>query len=101
VLPVALSIIKSPVIVPPGPGDRATEFDGTVESIPPVASPGAVPLGHWKIFSRDVVVNGLTKLDTGIVVGTSVHVKGSFLPASSTAGGLFASQFVAAEIRKK
>ena len=98
---VALSIVKSIVIVPPGPGDRATEFDGAVESIPPAAAPGAVPLGHWKIASRDVVVNGLTKVDSGIVVGTTVHVKGVFMFASGTGGSLFSTQFVATEIRKK
>ena len=101
VLPVALSIVKTPIIVPPGPGDRATEFDGVVESIPPVATAAGAPLGHWKISSRDVVVNGLTKLDSGIAVGTSVHVKGAFLMSSSAGGSLFATQFVATEIRRK
>ncbi len=98
---VALSIVKTTIIVPPGPGDRATEFDGTVESIPPVATAGGAPLGHWKISSRDVVVNGLTKLDSGIAVGTPVHVKGAFLITSGMGGSLFATQFVASEIRKK
>ena len=98
---VALSIVKTTIIVPPGPGDRTTEFDGAVESIPPTAAPGAVPLGHWKIASRDVVVNGLTKVDSGIVVGTTVHVKGVFMFASGTGGSLFSKQFVATEIRKK
>jgi hypothetical protein len=101
VIPVALSIVKTAIIVPPGPGDRATEFDGTVESIPPVATAGGAPLGRWKISSRDVVVNGLTKLDSGIVVGTSVHVKGAFLISASAGGSLLATQFVATEIRKK
>jgi hypothetical protein len=96
---VAISIIKAPVILPPNPGDHATEFDGTVEAIP--ASTNGVPLGHWKISSRDVVVNGLTKLDAGIVVGTAVHVKGNFLMASGTGGTLISMQFVASEIRKK
>jgi hypothetical protein len=96
---VAISIIKAPVILPPNPGDHATEFDGTVEAIP--AATNGVPLGHWKISSRDVVVNGLTKLDTGIVVGSAVHVKGSFLTSASAAGSLFSTQFVATEIRKK
>ncbi len=98
---VALSIVKSIVIVPPSPGDRAAEFDGAVESIPPTAAPGAVSFGHWKIASRDVVVNGLTKIDSGIVVGTTVHVKGVFMFASGTGGSLFSTQFVATEIRKK
>ena len=74
---VAVSIIKAPVITPPGPGDRATEFDGIVESIPAAPTANGAPLGHWKISSRDVLVNGLTKLDTGIVVGSAVHVKGT------------------------
>ncbi len=98
---VALSIIKSIVIVPPGPGDRSKEFDGIVESIPPTAAPGAVAFGHWKISSRDVFVNGLTQLDPGVAVGTSVHVKGTYVNASSAGGSLFSSQFVATEIRKK
>ena len=98
---VALSIVKTTIIVPPGPGDRAREFDGTVESIPPGATAGGAPLGHWKIASRDVVVNGLTKVDSGIVVGTTVHVKGVFMFASGTGGSLFSTQFVATEIRKK
>ncbi|MFI5198318.1 MAG: DUF5666 domain-containing protein [Thermoanaerobaculia bacterium] len=99
VIPVALSIIKSPVIPPPSPGDHAMEFDGTVESIP--ASPSGVPLGHWRISSRDVLVNALTKLDAGIVVGTAVHVKGSFLMTSGTGGSLFSMQFIASEIRTR
>lgn len=96
---VAISISKATVILPPNPGDHANEFDGTVESIP--ASTNGVPLGHWKISSRDVLVNGLTKLDAGIVVGTAVHVKGRFLMASGTGGSLFSMQFVASEIRKR
>jgi hypothetical protein len=98
---VAVSIIKSPVLTPPGPGDRATEFDGVVESIPAVPTANGAPLGHWKISSRDVLVNGLTTLDTGIVVGTAVHVKGSFAMASPAGGNLFSMQFVASEIRTK
>src|SRR5450759_1136471 len=97
---VAVSIIKAPAITPPGPG-RATEFDGIVESIPAAPTANGAPLGHWKISSRDVSVNGLTKLDTGIVVGTAVHVKGSFLMTSGTGGSLFSMQFVASEIQKK
>jgi hypothetical protein len=98
---VAVSITKAPVITPPGPGDRATEFDGIVESIPAAPTANGAPLGHWKISSRDVIVNGLTKLDTGIVVGSAVHVKGRFVMASAAGGSLFATQFVATEIRKK
>lgn len=97
---VALSIVKTTIIVPPGPGDRAREFDGIVESIPPVAAAGGAPLGHWKISSRDVVVNGLTRLDSGLAVGTAVHVKGAFLITSGMGGSLFATQFVATEIRE-
>ena len=98
---VAVSIIKAPVIGPPGPGDRAIEFDGIVESIPAAPTASGAPLGHWKISSRDVIVNGLTKVDTGIVVGSPVHVKGRFVTASATGGNLLAWQFVAAEIRKR
>lgn len=98
---VAVSITKALVIPPPGPGDRATEFDGIVESIPAAPTASGAPLGHWKISSRDVFVNGLTKLDTGIVVGSAVHVKGRFVMASAAGGSLVAMQFVPAEIRKK
>ena len=102
VLPVALSIIKTPVIVPPpGPVDHATEFDGVVESIPPAATAGGASLGHWKVSSRDVVVNGLTKLDAGIVVGTSVHVRGAFVITFGAGASPFLQQFVALEIRKR
>lgn len=101
VLPVALSIIKTPVIVPPGPVDHATEFDGVVESIPPAATAGGAPLGHWKISSRDVVVNGLTKLESGIVVGTAVHVRGAFVITLGGSANPFLPQFVALEIRKR
>jgi hypothetical protein len=96
---VALSITKAPAVTPPGPG--ATEFDGIVESIPAAPTANGAPLGHWKISSRDVLVNGLTKLDTGIVVGSAVQVKGTFVTASAAGGTLSATQFVATEIRKK
>lgn len=99
VLPVALSILKEPVILPPNPGDISVEFDGTVESIPTPTN--GVPLGHWKISARDVVVNSLTKLDTGITVGTDVFVKGNFQFTTGTGGSAFARQFVAKEIRKR
>ena len=98
---VAVSITKAPVITPPGPGERATEFDGIVESIPATPTANGAPLGHWRISSRDVLVNGLTKLDTGIVVGSAVHVKGRFVMASAVVGSLSSTQFVATEIRKK
>jgi Domain of unknown function (DUF5666) len=100
-IPVALSIIKTTIIVPPGPGDRATEFDGTVESIATLAVVNGTPLGVWKISSRSVIVNGLTKVDSGIVVGTFVHVKGAFVITPSMGGGLMAMQFVATEIRRR
>jgi hypothetical protein len=98
---VAVSIIKAPTLVPPGPRERASEFDGTVESIPSVSAANGAPLGHWKISSRDVLVNGLTKLDAGIVVGSAVHVKGLFMTAPAAGGGLFATQLVAIEIRRR
>lgn len=99
-IPVAISIIRSPIIDPPGPISGASEFDGTVQSIPVEASALAPPLGHWTISSRDVFVNGLTKLDSGIHVGSSVHVKGSFVVASANGSNVFAAQFVATSITK-
>jgi hypothetical protein len=84
-IPVAISITKVVILPPPPPG-RTVEFDGVVESLPPVASPSSVPLGHWKISTedglRDVLVNSLTKVDSGIVVGSKVHVKGVIAPVS-------------------
>ncbi|MFI5197011.1 MAG: DUF5666 domain-containing protein [Thermoanaerobaculia bacterium] len=97
---VAVSITKTPAITPPGPGDRATEFDGIVESIPAAPTPNGSLQGRWKISSRDVLVNGLTKLDSGIVVGSSVHVKGTFVLASTSGATLVATQFVATSITK-
>lgn len=80
-IPVAISITKV-LLTPPPPGSRTIQFDGVVESLPPVASPGSVPLGHWTISGRDVLVNGLTKVDAGIVNGSSVHVTGVLVPMS-------------------
>jgi hypothetical protein len=99
-LPVALSITKV-VSTPPPPPDRAVEFDGVVESLPPVASPLSVPLGHWTISGRDVLVNGLTKVDAGITTGSPVHVKGIAVPASILAPTAAAAQIVATEITKR
>jgi hypothetical protein len=99
VIPTALSIVKEPIVLPPNPGDMSIEFDGTVESMP--APSGGTGIGHWKISGRDVVVNGLTKLDTGLAVGTDVHVRGSFQFQLGTGGLAFARQFVASEIRKR
>lgn len=96
---VAVSITKALVIPPPGPGERATEFDGIVESIPAGPTASSPPLGRWKISSRDVLVTGLTRLDPGIVVGSKVHVRGLFVAASSVASNLSSIQFVASEIR--
>ena len=81
-VPVAISITKV-VTTPPPPPDRTVEFDGVVESIPsnPTGASG-LPMGHWTISGRDVLVNGLTKVDSGIVKGSSVHVKGLVLPTS-------------------
>jgi len=98
---VALSITKAPVITPPPPGGRTIEFDGVVQSLPPAATAGGVPLGHWTISSRDVLVNGLTKVDAGIVVGSAVHVTGMLVTATAAGGTVSAAQFVATEIRKE
>lgn len=99
VIPVALSILKERLILPPGPGDRSVEFDGTVESIP--APTNGSLLGRWKISGRDVTVNGLTKLDSGIAVGAAVHVKGSFQLVPGAGGMVFGRELVAGEIRKR
>jgi len=96
---VALSITKAPVIAPPPPGGRTTEFDGVVQSIPPAPTAGGAPLGHWTISSRDVLVNGLTKVDAGIVVGSAVHVTGVLVSATAAGGSPSAAQLVATEIR--
>lgn len=99
-IPVAISITLSPIIDPPSPIAGSAEFDGTVQSIPVGASATSPPLGHWKISSRDVLVNGLTTLGPGIVVGSSVHVIGTFVAASANGSTISATQFVARSITK-
>jgi hypothetical protein len=97
--PVAISIVKV-VSMPPPPTDRKVEFDGVVESIPPAAGATTAPLGHWTISGRDVLVTPLTKVDTGIAKGTSVHVKGVTLPMAVLAPTA-TPQVLATEITKK
>ncbi len=80
-MPVAISITKVVATPPPTPG-RTVEFDGVVDSLPPTASPSNVPLGHWTISGKDVLVTAMTKVDPGIVKGSSVHVLGLTLPIS-------------------
>jgi hypothetical protein len=99
VIPVAISIVKV-VSTPPPPTDRTVEFDGVVESIPPAAGATTAPLGHWTISGRDVLVTPLTKLDSGIAKGTSVHVKGVALPMAVLAPTA-TPQILATEITKK
>jgi hypothetical protein len=98
-VPVAISIIKV-VSTPPPPTDRTVEFDGVVESLPPAASAASVPLGHWTISGKDVLVTALTKVDSGIAKGTSVHVKGVTLPMAVLAPTA-TPQILATEITKK
>lgn len=98
-VPVAVSITK--VVATPPPPDRKVEFDGVVDSLPPTASPGSIPLGHWTISGRDVFVNGLTKVDSGIVQGSAVHVKGLLLPMSVLAPSSLGQQIIATEITKR
>jgi hypothetical protein len=102
-VPVAISITKVATTPPPPPG-RTVEFDGVVQSLPPVASPSSVPLGHWKISTtdglKDVLVTGLTKVDSGIVVGSAVHVKGVTV-ALSVIGPAASPQILATEITKR
>jgi hypothetical protein len=81
VIPVAISITKIASTPPPTPG-KTVEFDGVVESLPPSANAAGAPLGLWKISGKDVFVTAITKVDSGIVKGSSVHVKGLSLPVS-------------------
>lgn len=101
-IPVAISITKV-VNVPPPPTDRRIEFDGIVESIPATPTASILPpLGHWTISGRDVLVTAMTKLDTGIVKGSAVHVEGVTVPASVMApSNAAAGQIVATSITKK
>jgi hypothetical protein len=95
-IPVAISITK--VIATPPP-NRTIEFDGVVDALPPAANAGGVPLGHWTISGRDVLVTGVTKVDPGIVKGSPVHVTGVVVPMSVLAPTANA-QIVALEITK-
>jgi hypothetical protein len=100
VIPVAISIVKV-VPTPPPPTERTVEFDGVVESMPPsLAGLKSVPLGHWKVSGKDVLVTPLTKIADGIAVGTSVHVKGVALPMAVLAPAA-TPQILATEITKK
>ena len=98
-IPVAISIVKV-VSTPPPPTDRTVEFDGVVESIPPASGATSTPLGHWTISGKDVLVSPLTKVDSGIAKGTSVHVKGVTLPMAVLAPTA-TPQILATEITKK
>jgi hypothetical protein len=100
-IPVAISITKV-VVTPPPPTDRTVEFDGVVDSLPSnPAGTNGVPMGHWTISGRDVFVNGLTKVDSGIAKGSAVHVKGVTLPMSVLAPSNTSAQIVATEITKR
>ena len=97
-IPVAISITKIAVTPPPPPG-RTVEFDGVVQSLPPAASPSSVPLGHWTISGKDVLVTSATKVDPGIGQGSSVHVLGLTLAISVLAPSA-TPQIIALEITK-
>ncbi len=97
-IPIAISITKVVATPPPPPG-RTVEFDGVVQSLPPVASPSSVPLGHWTISGKDVLVTAATKVDAGIAVGSSVHVLGLTVPISILAPTATA-QILALQITK-
>ncbi len=99
-IPVAISITK--VLTPPPPTSRTIEFDGVVEFIPPSpASVNGKPVGHWKISGRDVLVSAITKVDTGIAVGSAVHVKGVMLPVAVLSPSATNQQILATEITKR
>jgi hypothetical protein len=89
----AVIIIK--VIVPPPPS-RDVDFTGKVESIP--APP---PLGHWKVGGKDVLVNGLTRINGSPAVGDTVEVKGFIQLATALVPATAAGQIVATSIEKK
>ena len=99
-IPVAISIIKV-LATPPPPPTRRVEFDGVVEALPPAPTPTGTPLGHWTISGRDVLVTPLTKVEGGIVKGTSVHVEGLTLAMSVLSPSTSNAQIVATEIEKK
>ncbi len=98
-IPVAISITKV-VTTPPPPTDRTVEFDGVVDSLPANPAGTGVPLGHWMISGKDVLVTGLTKVDAGIVKGSAVHVKGVTVPMAILAPSA-TPQIVATEITKR
>ena len=99
-IPVAISITKVSELPPPP--SRTIEFDGVVEFIPPSpASVNGKPVGHWKISGRDVLVTGFTEVDSGIVVGSPVHVKAITLPVAVLAPSATSQQLVATEITKR
>ncbi len=98
-IPVAISIIKV-VATPPPPSDRTVEFDGVVEAIPPATGASLPPMGHWTISGKDVLVTPLTKVDSGIAKGSSVHVKGVTLPMAVFAPAA-TPHILATEITKK
>ncbi len=97
-LPVAISITKIFLTPPPTPG-RSVAFDGVVTALPPTAGPSSVPFGHWTISGKDVLVTPMTKVDPGIVQGSSVHVVGLTLPISILAPTA-TPQIVALQITK-
>ena len=99
-IPVAISIIKV-VSTPPPPSTRIVEFDGVVDALPPSVGATSVPMGHWTISGRDVLVTPLTRVDAGIAKGTAVHVKGVTLPMSVLAPTASNAQILATEITKK
>jgi hypothetical protein len=99
VIPVAISIIKV-VSTPPPPPIRTVEFDGVVDALPPAAAATSVPLGHWTISGKDVLVTPFTKVDAGIAKGTAVHVKGVAVPMAVFTP-TSAAQILATEITKK
>jgi hypothetical protein len=98
-IPVAISIIKV-VSTPPPPPTRTVEFDGVVESLPASAGATTPPLGLWTISGRSVLVTPLTKVESGITKGTSVHVKGVTAPMAVLAPSA-SVQILATEITKK
>jgi hypothetical protein len=96
---VAISITKESTPPPPVPG-RTFSFTGPVRAIPPDPFNGV-----WKIGGKDVVANGLTRINGVIVVGDIVDVKGHVeigVPATAATVMMpFSMKYVAESITKK
>ena len=92
-VPRALSI-SSPsrsskrIATPPGPGERATEFDGIVESIPPACRRPACRWATGRSPRATFSSTGSRRSMPASSTGTAVHVKGTLAMPSAVVGSL-------------